>query len=240
MAKNIYVYLIILLIIGIMVGGCISTKYFQESINNTVNYREREKMPITPAFELEINSTDNYTKNIIYSALEKTDHNATAYISSINIVSNIIDSPCGNDSTGCTIGNFTANGKLLEVKIYILNPYSYKGLCNTFEHTLYHEIGHVVYFYKFGNQDPLYIESLELYADKYADKYYNVKKEGCDEELFQRLKQQLDEKEKIYLYSIKVLSKWDKYKDNGIPKDEYDEYVFDHDLYEDAKKEYAQ
>lgn len=241
-----YLYLIILLIAIAIVGGCISTQDFQKYVNNSVNYHEREKISTVPTFELEINNADNSTKKIIYSVLDNTDKNAVRFISSINIVPRMVnDAPCDNNSTGCTIGNFTANGKLLGVTIYILSPYSYKGLCNTFERTLYHEIGHTVYFYKYGNHDKgkddaLYIESLELYAEKYADKYYNVQKDGCDEEFDQQLKQKLDEKEKIYRYSIKVLSKWDKYKDDGVPKDVYGEYLYDHDLYEDAKKSYTE
>lgn len=243
MTDSKYLYLIVLLIIGIVVEGCISTQDLQESIGNTVSYHENEEMPIIPTFELEVNDADNNTRKIIYSILNNTeDQDAVGYISSINIVSKMDDILCDYNSTGCTIGSF-ANGKLLEAKIYVLNPYSYKGLCNTFEHTLYHEIGHVVYFYKFGNndnykEDILYIESLELYAEKYADRYYNIQKEGCGEEFVRQLKQRLDEKEKLYQFSINVLSKWDKYGDSGIPRDMYDEYLYDRNLYQDAKKEY--
>lgn len=240
MTNDKYLYLAILLIVTTIVGGCISVQDLKESVDSTVNYHEREKIP---TFELEINNADNNTEKIIYSILNNTDQNAVRYISSISIVPKMEESLCDGNSTGCTIGNFTTNGKLLEAKIYILNPYSYKGLCNTFEHTLYHEMGHVIYFYKFGNDDngkydALYIESLELYAEKYADKYRKTQKEGCDEESVRQLKQKLDEKEKLYQYTIKVLSKWDKYKDNGVPKDMYDEYLYDHDLYKDARDEY--
>ena len=44
----------------------------------------------------------------------------------------------------------------------------------------------------------------------------------------------------MYQYAIKVLSKWDKYKDNGVPKDIYDEYLYDRDLYKEARKEYME
>ena len=245
MTKNGHLYTIILLIIGTFIGGCISIQDIQEYVGDTVNYHEREKIPTIPTFELEINNADNNTEKIIYSALNNTDQNAVRYISSINIVPKMEESSCDGNSTGCTIGNFTTNGKLLKVKIYILDPYSYKGLCNTFERTLYHEMGHVIYFYKFGNlndgnEDELYIESLELYAEKYADNYYNIQKEGCDEESILQLKQKLDEKEKLYQYATKVLSKWDKYKDNGVPKDMYDGYLYDYNLYKEARKEYME
>jgi len=243
MIKKNGLILIILVTISIMSLGCISIQDIQESVDNTVSYHESEKIPIVPTFELEINNADNNTEKVIYSALNNTDQNAVRYISLIGIVSKMGESPCDDNSTGCTIGNFTTNGKLLEAKIYILNPYSYKGLCNTFERTLYHEIGHIIYFYKFGNlnngeEDKLYIESLELYAEKYADNYYNIQKEGCDEEFARQLKQKLDEKEKLYQYATKILSKWNKYKDNGVPKDMYDEYLYDHNLYEETRKEY--
>ena len=243
MTNDKYLYSAILLIIGTIVGGCLSTQDVQKTVSNTVNYQESNEIPIASILELKINNADNDTKKIVYSALNHTDRNAIRFISSINIVSRMGNTPCDNNSTGCTIGNFTTNGKLLDATIYILDPNSYKGICNTFEHTLYHEIGHTVYFYKFGNhdsgkEDALYKESLELYAEKYADIYYKIQKEGCDEEFILQLKQKLDEKEKIYRYCIKVLSKWDKYKDNGVPKEVYEEYIYDHDLYDDAKKEY--
>ena len=239
-AYNRYIYIVILLIAGIITGGCISIQDNQESTSIS-NYHDAEKLP---NFELKINGADDYSRQKILTILNHTDQNVVRYISSINIVTNIGDSECAdNNSTGCAIGNFTINGKLKEVKIYVLDHNSYKGLCNTFEHTLYHEIGHAVYFYKFGDHDTekndkFYHDSLELYAEKYADTYSNVDKEGCDGDTTKKLENDLNEKEKVYQYAIKILSKWDKYKYDGVPKDMYDEYRYDYDLYTDAKKEY--
>lgn len=236
--SNIYIYITVLLIFGVIAGGCIEDIQIPDK---TSTYHESKKLP---NFELKINGADDYSRQKILIALNNTDKNAVRYISSINVVRNIEDSGCSDDNTtGCTVGNFTIDGKLKEVKIYILDRNLYKGLCNTFERTLYHEIGHVVYFYMYGNQDiqrkdDIYIESLELYAERYADKYYKVQKEGCDKETVERLKYDLEHKEKIYQYSAKVLSKWDKYKDLGIPRHMYDEYMYDYGLYSNARKEY--
>lgn len=237
-----YLYTVILLLSITIIGGCISIDDIQKS-NNIAVYEEHDKIP---HYELKINNADDHSRQIILTAVNRTDRDVVKYISSINVVSKIEDSECNNENiTGCAIGNFTADGKLKAVKIYLLNSNSYGDTCNTFERTIYHEIGHSVYFYKFGNHDitgndELYHESLELYADKYADIYYKVQKNGCDEESIRELKYKLDEKEKIYEYSLKILSKWDRYKNDGIPRDMYDEYQYDYDSYLDAKRLYME
>lgn len=188
------------------------------------------------------NGTDNYSKQKILVALNRTDQDVARYISSINIVTEIEHSECNdNNSTGCVVGNFTTDGQLEDARIYILGRNLYKGLCNTFEHTLYHEIGHTVYFYKFGDhdvgkQDKFYQASLELYAEKYADQY--SKMEGCNGDILKQLEYNLSEKEHIYQYALKTLSKWGTYKYRGVPENIYREYNYDYDLYLDAKKEY--
>lgn len=219
-----------------MAGGCIEDiqKY---SINYYHNSDDRVR------FELKINGADSYTKQMILVALNDTDQNAVKYISSINVVQKIEDSPCDNNTSGCAIGNFTIDGNLIESKIYILEKNAYKGTCNTFEHTLYHELSHVVYYYKFGGhdikkEDAVYQEILESYAEKYADIYAKVEKEGCDDAIAKRLEKDLNDNEKIYQYSIKVLAKWDRYKSDGVPAEMYEEYRFDYELYSDAKKGY--
>lgn len=236
---NKYIYITILLVFGITIEGCIEN--VQRPIEISTYYEHRK----LPNFELNINGADSYSKQKIYIILNNTDQNVVRYISSINIISNIEDFECNdnNNITGCTVGNFTIDGELKDVRIYILDHNLYKDLCNTFERTLYHEIGHIVYFYKFGNrdiqrQDKIYAELLELYAEKYADNHYKIQKKGCDQKTVEKLKYDIEEKEKIYKYSINVLSKWDKYKDFGIPKDMFEEYKYDYELYLEARKEY--
>lgn len=182
------------------------------------------------------------------AALKNTDQNITKYISSINIVQKINEDECRNiNATGCASANFTNDGKLAEVKIYLLDRSTYKGgICNSFGHTLYHEIGHVVYFYNFGDygvnkQDKFYQEALELYADRYADEYSNIGTNGCDENIARQLEQVTIDNEKVYQFSRKILSKWDKYKNSGgVPQEMYDEYLYDYNAYIDAKKEYTE
>lgn len=238
--KNIHITILLILVVVVVVGGCVSIKDVTRITSDAIDHGEQWNVPRS---ELKINNADNNTKRIIYSILNKSDKNATEYISSIDVLP-AVDDICSENSTGCTISNFTAGGRLLDAKIYIIDPSSYKGLCDTFEHTLYHEKGHVVYFYKFGNddiegRDNLYRESLESYAEKYADMYAKIQKEGCDKAEVDQMKYRLSEKAKIYEYSDKVLSKWNKYKDSGIPMDMYEQYQYDYDLYVIAKREYS-
>ena len=227
------------MIFGVVIAGCISTEKTGSSV---VNYHSTDK---APNFELQINGADDYSKQEILTAINHTDQNVVKYISSIDVVSRIEDSECSdNNVTGCAIANFTIDNKLKEIRLYVLYRDAYKGICNTFENVLYHEIGHAVYYYKFGDydanrSDKIYQDSLELYAKKYADIYAKVNKEGCDDEITKQLEKTLEEKDAVYQFATKVMSKWDTYKDGGIPKDMYDQYLYDYDIYIDARKEYT-
>lgn len=229
----------ILFIFGVAIAGCISK---EKAGNSVVNYHSTDK---SPNFELQINGADDYSKQKILTAINHTDQNVIKYISSINVVSRIEDSECNDDNiTGCAIANFTVDNKLKDIRLYVLDRDAYKGTCNVFENILYHEIGHAVYYYKFGDfdvnrSDKIYQDSLELYAIKYADIYVKTDKEGCDEEIIKQLEKTLNEKDAVYQFAVKVVSKWDIYKDGGIPKDMYDQYLYDYDIYKDAKKEYT-
>lgn len=229
-----------MLIFGVAVGGCI-----EDIQRYTLNYKYEDYHGNDKVkFELKINGADNYTRQKILVALNRTDQNIVRHISSINIARKIEDTPCENNASGCAIGNFTIDGRLIESKIYVLDKNAYKGTCNTFDRTFYHELGHVIYYYKFGGhdikkEDKIYQEILETYAEKYADIYVRVEKEGCDNDIARQLEKDLNEKEKIYQYSAKVLSKWDIYKYDGIPTELYEEYRYDYELYSDAKKEYT-
>lgn len=227
------------MIFGIVIAGCIST---EKTGNSVINYHSTDK---APNFELQINGADDYSKQEILTAINHTDQNVVKYISSIDVVSRIEDSECSdNNVTGCAIANFTIDNKLKEIRLYVLYRDAYKGSCNTFENVLYHEIGHAVYYYKFGDydvnrNDKIYQDSLELYAKKYADIYAKIDKEGCDDEIAKQLEKILNEKDAVYQFATKVMSKWDIYKDGGIPKDMYDQYLYDYDIYIDARKEYT-
>lgn len=224
MSQNLDKYLcLMILIFGILIEGCISTQ------NNDTLFDIKN---------IKINDADNYTKRIIFNSLKKIDQNVTGRISSINIVT---ETPC-EDASGCTINNFTSDGKLVESNIYLLNLDSHKDSCNTFEHSLYHELGHIDYFYKYGNHDPkkednIYQESIELYAEKYADNNSIVRKEGCDRQIAEQLKKDFKEKEKIYIYAIKIMSKWDRYN-GSIPSEMYDEYRYDYEQYQDIRNQH--
>lgn len=221
---NLYKYLCsIILIFGMVVVVYISIQ------NDDISFNIKN---------IKIDNADNHTKRIIFRILNQTDQHVVRHISSINIVSEI---PC-EDASGCTIGNFTSEGILIESDIYLLDVDAYKDSCDTFEHSLYHELGHIVYFYKYGNsdtkkEDDIYQELIELYAVKYANNHSAIQKEGCNREVIGQLKRDFKEKEKIYEYAIKIMSKWDRYRDD-IPSEMRDEYKHDYSLYEDVKKDY--
>lgn len=236
--NNKYLYLIVLLIFGVIISGCIS--------DNSNNYHD--KYSNESSSTLKINGADNYSKQRILAILNNTDQDVAKYISSVSVVPKIEDEHCGNkNSSGCASADFTTTGKLVDVRIYLLDRSSYKGsTCNAFDRILYHEIGHVAYFYKFGDyginlskNDKFYQEALETYADRYADEYSKADTEGCNEEIAKQLEQIYLSKEETYRFAERILSKWDKYKDSGgAPQGMKDEYLYDYYAYVDAKKEY--
>jgi len=62
---------------------------------------------------------------------------------------------------------------------------------------------------------------------------------GCDEDIAKQLEYISNEKQSVYQYATKILSKWNKYKDGGIPEGMKDEYLYDYYAYLDAKNEYT-
>ena len=142
-------YIIIIVIILLSISGCI-------------NYTRK----------IQINNADNQTKQIIQEALNSTDKNAVKYINSITITtSEQVSQICHkiNEDLGCNDLKYDENNNLVSSDIYIVrDPDQYKGLCNTFENTLYHEIGHTVYAYKFGYNEINPEENAKEYASNYA------------------------------------------------------------------------
>jgi hypothetical protein len=103
----------------------------------------------------------------VFSAVH--DSGLSKYILSINVLPvEEVRKICNrSDALACTISEFNdSTNKFEYANIYILNPEDFYG-CFTFEHTLYHEIGHVEYSYYLG--DIGNISEREQYADKYAE-----------------------------------------------------------------------
>lgn len=189
---------------------------------------------------------DNYSKTLILSVLNDTDKNITKYISSINVVNqNRVSEICKDeivvgcadikydgDSVGAKISNADIYVSELKDGFFILS--AYRGSCNTFNNTLYHEIGHVVYAYNNGYQlkrfTILYTDTKsnttksntidELFAIDYGDTH---SKDKCNTDIFKNLERRLKEKEDIYNNSLIVLSKWNKYSD--VIKSEQGKYT---------------
>ena len=116
----------------------------------------------------EINADENHTK-IIQSVLNNIDEKVINNINSITVVSSVSDVSlvCGAQALGCASNKPTENG--FSTDIIVTSVDFYKDSCTSFEHTLYHEIGHVDYN-TFHNDQPTF-RDMEYYVESFADKY---------------------------------------------------------------------
>lgn len=133
--------------------------------NNTNISFENEEVRLTYPI---INVTDSNILLIITSTLNNTDKNVVKYISLINVLSEKeVFSICGYKTAGCEIPKYNSDSTLSDSKIYLsdLRTYYYEDVCNTFQNTLQHEIGHVVYQYNIGKNGT----EPELFAEYYAN-----------------------------------------------------------------------
>lgn len=162
--------------------------------------------------ELKIITNDTYSRQIILDAIEDVKNrdniNLTNYISSIEVVDMDLETKCGmnNDKllgcarsghfiSGCSIrsgcnmadSRFEMNDimEVFDANIYVLRWSRYPtDTTLTFKHVLYHELGHVVYSYRYGpkndydNDDLIYRKTSEYYADLFAEKYHSSKTEN--------------------------------------------------------------
>lgn len=213
--------------------------------------------------ELRIITDDDYSRKLILDSLYRIknveDINISDYISSIETLPlTDIQRKCLPENggvLGCIEYKYDQkDGKLIDSKIYLSKWSSFTGLCGTFEHTLYHELGHAIYTYRYGGkdkEDEIYKKSLEFYADNFADKYASFdesKKQGCAKKFisdYNNMMNEVNNKRRIYeekgsalRYALSTLSKWDKYS-NGIPSDKYEEYLYDYNNYKKAYDEYT-
>jgi len=116
----------------------------------------------------EINADETHTK-IILSVLYNIDETVINNINSITVVSSVSDVSlvCGAQALGCASNTQTENG--FKTDIFVTSVEFYKDSCTSFEHTLYHEIGHVDYN-TFHNDQPTF-RDMEYYVESFADKY---------------------------------------------------------------------
>lgn len=119
----------------------------------------------------EIKADENHTQ-IILSVLDNIDERVIAHIDSINVLSSINDVSliCGGQAAGCASTHSGNDPSDFNTDIHIAAVENFKGNeCMSFEHVLYHEIGHVDY-YVFHNDQPT-DRDMEYYVDNFADKY---------------------------------------------------------------------
>lgn len=115
-----------------------------------------------------INADENHTK-IILSVLDNIDERVINNINTITVLSSVSDVSlvCGAQALGCASNKQTENGFSTDISVTSIDYYS--DSCTSFEHTLYHEIGHVDYN-TFHNDQPTF-RDVEYYVESFADKY---------------------------------------------------------------------
>jgi len=118
-----------------------------------------------------INGDQEHT-GVILSVLDNIDERVIAHIGSITVLSSINDVSliCGSQAAGCASPRWGIDLSDFTTDIHIASRDNFAGNeCMSFEHVLYHEIGHVDY-YVFHNDQPT-DRDMEYYVDNFADKY---------------------------------------------------------------------
>jgi hypothetical protein len=125
----------------------------------------------------EINADENHTKMIL-SVLDNIDERVINNIHSITVLSSVNDVSliCDAQALGCASYKQTENGFYTDISVTSVDYYT--DSCTSFEHTLYHEIGHVDYN-TFHNDQPTF-RDVEYYVESFADKY---SKNSCTKSL---------------------------------------------------------
>ena len=122
---------------------------------------------------------DEQHAGTIRAALENTEKNVTRHISSVTVVNDLnMLSKMGCVNLATDVGGCAAikyNSDTFSAEIYLASRELLTGTCLTFENVVYHEIGHVDYFYKYRNAGTYQIDQ-EPYAINYANQYV---KDNC-------------------------------------------------------------
>lgn len=148
--------------------------YFSELIDtsNPDTSEINQSIPDIPPGMPVINADREYIP-LILSALNHTDKNIVRSITSITVVDDLkkLRIICNADAVGCASSLFE-NNVLLNSSIYIASKNNYDPGCGTFDMILHHEIGHVVYSYRYG-MTGYSKEKSEVFARSYAGKYFD-------------------------------------------------------------------
>lgn len=220
-----------------------TTKYYILTNSTNISRKTTEHKTEHPIY---IKSNYNGYIDKVKQLLSKADVNTIKYINTINIVSlNEIYNLCDSyTAVGCIVDTYNDLSD-----IYLAESSSYKDLCNTFNNTLYHELGHL------NNRKNHLIDSEEA-AENYASSFY---KDKCKSDEYKILESKLQNKLDEYNKTSEILSnKWDKYScstcipnykeglslckieiyDCGVPEELYYEYTKDYEKYNLSLNEY--
>lgn len=169
---------------------------FPSSLGPVINQIQSKEIPdisgqINPSIfsfdkdtRVKINDPYNRYTQRIQDMLNTTDKSILKYIESVNVIydESSIKNLCNYDAWGCAINKYSnglISSPLIKSDIYVISGDHYTPkvksgsfikLCGSFDYTLYHEIGHVVYAIENGYQSKL-TEVEEKFADSYADKF---------------------------------------------------------------------
>lgn len=155
------------------------------SAQNTIN--TSGQINETEAPELKIEGANDLELLLIENALNKTPETIRKKIGIIKLAVTIDDlkqlrATCNDNKTiGCFIP-LAPEYKKVEVQVASYKLHATLGIINTFESTLYHEIGHVVYAYdgkkdynltylKPDNRRDGEYDITEYYADRYSQEF---------------------------------------------------------------------
>jgi len=182
--------------------------------------------------KVKINTDDNHLIDVIKSALFNTDNNTLKYIKSISVVSrDKVSEICEIEvAMGCADMTYK-DKRIYDANIYLSNLSGYIGMCGSFSHSLYHEIGHVNYVYNNNYIDYTHIQYElkpdEIYANNYAN---NFSKEKCNSLKYLEL-------DRIEKETREQLRYWDRYG-AIIPYELYEAYQRDYNANIDAIDNY--
>jgi|GEM_PF-5400600 len=130
---------------------------------------------------------DNESSKLILAVLNDEDikENVINHIKSITVVEDLtaLQVKCAWMGSGaCAINK--GNSRDFVTEIYMPSPKEFKGnwACSSFEHVLYHEIGHVDYNVNHAGELSNNNE-IEYFVENFADKYNKFKKDTCPESL---------------------------------------------------------
>ena len=190
--------------------------------------------------EIKISNKDYVLDSVIRNALLDTDINTLNNISKVNVLSHdTVMKECDavvEKALGCYDPN-NYNVYASELSAYSSNGSSSYS-CNTFENTLYHEIGHANYlsYNNYVNYSNIQYEYRpdEIFAKEYANQH---SKDKCSSDKYIELQNRLNSTNKIVASTELQLAYWNRYGE-AIPADVYHAYMRDYNANLNAIRDY--